>query len=211
MAGGGIAAMAETATWFYAAGTDSKGPFSFEQMRMLLAAGILRVETLVWTVGMADWVPVRQSPLAQTAQPAGMTIIPKTGIPTVGATAATEAPPAGLMDTALDAIGTCFSKYATFHGRARRAEYWSFVAFGILVATALLLLDLEVLGRDFPILGFLFVLVITLPVVAVLVRRLHDVGRSGWWALLVALPLVGDLALLALCAMRGSQGENRFG
>lgn len=200
--------MADTATWFYAAGTDSKGPFSFEQMRMLLAAGILRVETLVWTVGMADWAPVRQSPLAQTAQPAAGAIIPKTG---GGTAAVAEATPAGLMDTALDAIGTCFSKYATFHGRARRAEYWSFVAFGILVATALLLLDLEVLGRDFPILGFLFVLVITLPVVAVLVRRLHDVGRSGWWALLVALPLVGDLALLVLCAMRGSQGENRFG
>lgn len=195
--------MADTATWFYAAGTDSKGPFSFEQMRMLLAAGILRVETLVWTVGMADWVPVRQSPLAQAAAPVGLVAVSAHKAPQTG--------PDGFLDSFLDAVGAGFANYITFSGRAQRAEYWFFFLFSAASVAFLAALDLAILGRDFPILATIFIFVVALPCVAALVRRLHDVDRSGWWALLVAIPVIGDLALLVLCALPGSRGANRFG
>ena len=66
----------------------------------------------------------------------------------------------------------CFKKYATFHGRASRSEFWWFFLFNFLAA---------IIMSFIPFIGGLYFWVSLIPSLAVLVRRLHDVNRSGWW------------------------------
>lgn len=120
-----------------------------------------------------------------------------------------------------DAVRTVFSNYATFSGRARRAEYWWFALFNVLASLALQILDLVIFGdyrmghdagAGLPnVLGGLFSLAILLPSIAVWVRRLHDVGRSGWWWLLALIPVIGWIILFYWSVRRGDVGGNSFG
>jgi uncharacterized membrane protein YhaH (DUF805 family) len=110
-----------------------------------------------------------------------------------------------------EAINTCFSKYATFDGRAARPEYWYFALFVFIVDLVLQALERTGLGYIAIIANFLFSLAVLLPSIAVGVRRLHDIDRSGWWLLIGLVPIVGVILLLVWACMRGTQGTNRFG
>ncbi|MFP7673161.1 DUF805 domain-containing protein [Marivita sp. S0852] len=115
-----------------------------------------------------------------------------------------------------DAIKTCFSKYATFTGRAQRSELWWFVLFLLIVNTVLSFVDSAIFGQTvegqtISVLGGLFSLGVFLPSVAVGVRRLHDLDKSGWWYLLVFIPLIGALILVYFFVQKGSDGPNQFG
>lgn len=88
------------------------------------------------------------------------------------------------------ATRACLTGYAEFDGRARRAEYWWFVLFVVLVA-ALGTLVHEVVGAA-------VLLVLALPLLAAGTRRLHDAGRSGWWQLLSIVPFGGVVPLILL-------------
>ncbi|GAA3947649.1 DUF805 domain-containing protein [Allohahella marinimesophila] len=102
-----------------------------------------------------------------------------------------------------------YRKYAQFSGRARRREYWMWVL--IYVLTLFLLIAVEkVLGIE-SILYFAFTALSFIPALAVGVRRLHDTGRSGWWMLLLLIPLVGSLVLLVLFVLDSQPGSNQFG
>jgi len=103
-----------------------------------------------------------------------------------------------------DAISTCFTKYADFTGRAKRAEYWWFVLFMVLVS---LLLHF-VVGSG--LLRGLFSLATIIPYWAVGARRLHDTDRSGWWQLLVFVPIIGWIFLLIWKIQDSDEGTNRF-
>jgi uncharacterized membrane protein YhaH (DUF805 family) len=99
-----------------------------------------------------------------------------------------------------ESIRTCFLKYATFEGRATRSEYWWFELFlfgGLL---------LHFVSED---LSLVFTLATLLPGVAVWVRRLHDIDKSGWFALLVFIPLIGWIFLI-VWAMQEGKEPNRF-
>ncbi|MBC6436559.1 MAG: DUF805 domain-containing protein [Rhodobacteraceae bacterium] len=113
-----------------------------------------------------------------------------------------------------DAIGTCLRKYATFQGRARRAEYWWFQLFLVLACFAVGFLDGLLFGvptEGVGVLVSLFLLATFLPTLAVAVRRLHDTDRSGWWLLLGLIPLIGQILLIIWYATKGTRGKNRFG
>ena len=110
-----------------------------------------------------------------------------------------------------EAVKTCFSKYVDFSGRAPRSEFWWFVLFAIIVSVVTLLIDMSMLDADITILNTLFGLAMLLPSIAVTVRRLHDTDRSGWWYLLVFVPLLGGIILIIFCVMKGTEGQNRFG
>lgn len=99
-------------------------------------------------------------------------------------------------------------KYATFNGRARRQEYWMFFLFNLLFTLAAGLID-RFLGTS--LIGGLYSLFILLPSVAVLVRRLHDIGRTGWWVLLSLIPVIGVVVLLFFAASEGMHGDNEYG
>ncbi|QLB40256.1 MULTISPECIES: DUF805 domain-containing protein [Mannheimia] len=106
-------------------------------------------------------------------------------------------------------------KYATFSGRARRKEYWMFSLFNVIFASVCGFLD-GLLGfisyeTGLGILGSLYILATFLPSLAVLVRRLHDTDRSGWWVLIGIIPLIGAIVLLVFACLDSKVGENRFG
>jgi uncharacterized membrane protein YhaH (DUF805 family) len=115
-----------------------------------------------------------------------------------------------------DAVKTCFRKFATFSGRAQRSEFWWFALFVVISNFVLGIVDrtlfgMAVDGQQVSLLGALFSLAVLLPNIAVGVRRLHDLDKSGWWYLLILAPLVGALVLIYFFVQKGTDGPNRFG
>lgn len=105
--------------------------------------------------------------------------------------------------------------YALFSGRARRTEYWMFVLFNMIFAIAAMILD-NVLGIAIEGVGYgpiygLYILGVLIPGLAVSVRRLHDVGKSGWFMLIAIVPIVGAIWLLVLACTEGDTGVNNYG
>lgn len=106
-------------------------------------------------------------------------------------------------------------KYATFSGRAQRAEYWYFFLFYMLILLACTIVDVitGTLSED-STMGFLsgiLTLAFFIPSIAVGVRRLHDTGRSGWWLLIVLVPIVGAIVLLVFAVQDSAPNTNEFG
>lgn len=106
-------------------------------------------------------------------------------------------------------------QYTDFNGRARRKEYWMFVLFNILFSVIAMMLD-NVLGIAMegiyygPLYG-IYLLAIILPSLAVAVRRLHDIGKSGWMILITFIPLIGGIWLLVLLVTDSKPGDNQYG
>ena len=106
-------------------------------------------------------------------------------------------------------------QYADFNGRARRKEYWMFVIFNMIFAFVLGFID-GIIGTydaqtGYGVLGGLYTLAVLIPSLAVGVRRLHDVGKSGWMLLIAFIPLVGAIWLLVLFVTDGNPNENKYG
>lgn len=103
-----------------------------------------------------------------------------------------------------------FRDFATFTGRARRREYWTFVLVNLGVAVIASLLD-GVLFGDAAVLSSIYTLVVIVPGLAVSMRRLHDTGRSGWWFLISFVPLVGFIVMLVYMTQDSDPGPNAYG
>lgn len=106
-------------------------------------------------------------------------------------------------------------KYATFSGRAQRAEYWYFILFYILIFIGLSIID-GITGTfsakvGIGLLSGLYSLAILIPSLAVGVRRLHDTGRSGWWLLIGIIPLIGAIVLIIFFVQDSASGDNLYG
>ncbi|WP_221795184.1 DUF805 domain-containing protein [Oceanobacter mangrovi] len=100
-------------------------------------------------------------------------------------------------------------KYVEFSGRARRKEYWMFFLFNFIISAVLGFVEGLFGGPGF--IGILYSLVIFLPSLAVTVRRMHDIGRSGWWILILFVPLIGLLVFLYFMIQEGKDDTNAFG
>ena len=109
-------------------------------------------------------------------------------------------------------------KYAVFSGRARRKEFWFFYLFYLIFSLAAIIVD-SVLGTEYSVaetasiglFSSVYVIAMMLPTFAVLARRLHDIGRSGWWILIGLIPIIGAIVLLIFTVRDSQEGENRFG
>ncbi len=106
-------------------------------------------------------------------------------------------------------------KYADFKGRARRKEYWMFVLFNFIFSIFAMILD-NILGTAMEGVGYglfyiLYALAVFIPSLAVSVRRLHDVGKSGWMLLVGLIPIIGAIWLLVLMVTDSKPGENKYG
>lgn len=135
-----------------------------------------------------------------------------------------------------EAVNACFTKFATFSGRARRSEYWYFALFAFAASFVTGLIDIAIFGAaddGFRPLTIGLCLVTFLPNLAVTVRRLHDLDRSGWWMMMPAgigffgglmaieSPMLGVAGILAAVIStfvlfgwmmkRGSFGANNYG
>lgn len=97
-----------------------------------------------------------------------------------------------------DAIKTCLQKYADFKGTAQRPEFWWFVLFTFIAS--------GILNQIHPIAGSIFSLATFLPSIAVATRRLHDLGKSGWWQL-IALTVIGIFVLVYWYSQEGKAQE----
>jgi uncharacterized membrane protein YhaH (DUF805 family) len=100
--------------------------------------------------------------------------------------------------------------YANFEGRARRSEYWYYTLFNLIIGIVLQVID-HFIGFEYGLLGSIYSLAVLVPGLAVFVRRLHDVGKSGWYILLIFLPVIGWIWLLVLLFTEGDNGPNEYG
>lgn len=113
--------------------------------------------------------------------------------------------------------------YANFGGRARRKEYWMFALFNMIFALIAAIID-NILGTTFSIGGgayrvpvfygwvyLIYLLAIIIPSLAVFVRRMHDIGKSGWWFLICLIPFIGAIWMLVLLCTDGNPGVNVYG
>lgn len=110
---------------------------------------------------------------------------------------------------------TAMKKYVDFSGRARRTEYWMFILFNMIFGVVALVLD-SLLGSAsegsvYGLFYSLFSLAILLPTWAVTVRRLHDIGKSGWWIFISLIPLIGGIWLFILTLTDSQPGDNEYG
>ncbi|NDO79801.1 hypothetical protein CJP72_03135 [Citrobacter sp. NCU1] len=104
--------------------------------------------------------------------------------------------------------------YIGFGGRARRKEYWMFVLVNGIFTVVLAVLD-KMFGWEGTAgegtLTTIYGVLIFLPGLAVLFRRLHDTDRTAWWLLILLIPIIGWLVIFVFTCQSGVSGENRFG
>jgi len=118
-------------------------------------------------------------------------------------------------------LDTIKNRYAQFDGRASRSEFWYFALFYFIMDVIAAIIDAFVLN---PIMGttpdqaaqggilqMIFALGLLIPSIALGIRRLHDIGKSGWWYLLVLIPIIGWLALLYFYILDSQPGSNQYG
>jgi uncharacterized membrane protein YhaH (DUF805 family) len=101
-----------------------------------------------------------------------------------------------------EAIKICFQKYADFSGRAKRPEFWWFALFTFLASI--------ILGVVSSMLSGLFSLAVLIPSLAVGARRLHDIGRSGWWQLIWLVPVIGWIIMIYWFVQDSNPTTNAF-
>ncbi len=96
---------------------------------------------------------------------------------------------------------TVLKKYADFNGRSRRSEYWYFFLVNVIIS---LILNLIGRGTGLGILSLVYSLIVLVPGIAVAVRRMHDVNKSGWFILIPIYNLI-------LACTEGTKGDNQYG
>ena len=120
-------------------------------------------------------------------------------------------------------VDTFKKKYADFSGRASRSEYWFFTLFLTLISIPLFIIllssvalsdgasdSMPISSKISLVILMLFAFAIIIPSLAITVRRLHDVGRSGWWYLITLVPL-GGLVLFIFTLLESESGRNKWG
>tara|TARA_B100000700_G_C14489006_1_gene598689 strand:+ start:139 stop:543 length:405 start_codon:yes stop_codon:yes gene_type:complete len=105
--------------------------------------------------------------------------------------------------------------YAKFTGRARRREYWMFILFNFVIGFFLGIID-GLLGTfnaeaQVGLLGTLYSLFVLIPSIALSVRRLHDIGRTGWWLLIAFIPFIGAIVLLIFFVLDSREEGSKYG
>ena len=226
------------ATYYIFRNGQQEGPYDQQTIINMRLSG----DTYVWREGMADWLPISQVPeLQQRSYPQGgyqqggyqQQVYQQGGYQQGGyqqqvyQQGGYQQPSYGYGyqedDNELSLWGfymKCLKdKYASFDGRARRKEFWSFALFNAIIYFIFYAVGifLAVSTRSetlalivFGILG-IYALGVIIPSLAVTVRRLHDIGKGGGWIFISFVPFVGGLILLVFTLWASEAGENRFG
>ena len=105
--------------------------------------------------------------------------------------------------TFFEALKLFFVRYADFNGRSRRSEYW-WAYLAVVIISAVLTV---VLGE----LAYIWSLATLVPQIAITIRRLHDIGKSGWWYLIGLIPLIGWIILLVYYCTDSEPYDNKWG
>ena len=110
----------------------------------------------------------------------------------------------------IDAIKLAFKNYVNFNGRSRRSEFWWFYLFNFIIGFILYFLVL-VVNQFFIYLLLLYWLIIFLPGLGLSIRRLHDIGKSGWYIFIAFIPFVGGFILLYFYCLDSENQSNEYG
>jgi uncharacterized membrane protein YhaH (DUF805 family) len=106
-------------------------------------------------------------------------------------------------------------KFAVFTGRSRRKEYWFFALFNFIALLLLATVDYATGTLDeemgVGLLSGIYTLAAIIPSIGVSIRRLHDIGRTGWWVLIGFVPLIGSIVLLVFALLDSQPGDNQYG
>ncbi|WP_313808354.1 DUF805 domain-containing protein [Flavobacterium sp.] len=112
---------------------------------------------------------------------------------------------------------TVFNNYATFTGRARRQEYWYFILMNVIIVFAFFVpmfafSDMNAIVGPWTIVGLSgYAIAMILPTLALISRRLHDIGKSGWYYFVRFIPVIGPIWFLIMMCTAGDVGSNQYG
>lgn len=182
------------------------GEFELHEVNHMLQGGQIDPGDLAWQEGLPDWVPVRTIP-GVTAGPPPVPPQPQVVITSLGAN-----PFAWFIHS--------FRNYANFKGRARRREWWSFwfiqsIPYILLsiIGTAFASSSNDLTGGQILIfvIGFFYWAATAIPFLSLTTRRLHDIGLSAWWLLLVFTPCIGGIFLTVCALIAGQKFPNKYG
>lgn len=150
---------------------------------------------------MEDWLPYARAQGTQTAAPFSSNTEASTG----------HDPARADANTFLGALKDGFARFVDFKTRSTRSQYWWFTLWSVIFSVVTGIIDLSLgMGESGPI-GLLASLVLFLPSIAVAIRRLHDIGRSGWWMLLVFVPIIGWIVLIVFYCIKSEAHSNKWG
>ncbi|SEQ63106.1 Uncharacterized membrane protein YhaH, DUF805 family [Loktanella sp. DSM 29012] len=197
------------AQWYYANDGKEHGPIDESEFGALTRSGIIGPRTLVWTDTMKEWEPAHMhvEGVSRTpSQPAG---VGRPAVPEYADTGRDYRRQSGMKD----AFQQFFARYFDFKGRSNRGEFWWFMLDSIIIGIVLGIVDAALfgeVGQEFGVLGNIWSLAVFIPTIALTARRLHDIDKSGWWQLLLLLPVIGWIILIVWWC-RVPDGPNRFG
>lgn len=201
--------------FYYVSEGQQQGPVSTQELLNLARYGKISGNTLIWRQGYAQWIPLKESELDLSFLPPPIT--PSKAVVTLPQIKTVQTEEFSMKNNSEPTQKNIFSnyylgtlaKYATFSGRASRQEYWFFTLFNLLISFSLGLID--ALLQTGEIFSSLYSLAVLLPSLAVACRRLHDIGRTGWWLLLALIPLLGWIILIIFHCLDSEAGTNQYG
>lgn len=158
-----------------------KGPYSQEAVRAEMTAGNVAPGTTIWHEGMADWEPIEKH------------------FPITPSCPGAENTKTSCRYSFIESLHSCLKRYSLFSGRAGKSEFWWFLLFVHIVQVLFDIIHYSI-GLDLDI----YFLLLTLPGLAVGVRRMHDIGKSGWYALIPVYNLI-------LCIRASQPSKNDYG
>ncbi|AXI48350.1 hypothetical protein C1J03_21555 [Sulfitobacter sp. SK012] len=186
--------------WHYALEGTSYGPINQDELDGLIANGTVRADTLVWQEGMDDWLPLGQ--------------MKGTAIPMMASHAPAReniARPREDASTFVGALKDGFSRYVDFKGRSNRPQFWFWTLWMIILGIGTGIIDSTFGFYDVGPINSILSLITLIPGIAVAARRLHDIGRRGWWLLLILIPIVGLIVLIVFFSTKGEETPNPYG
>lgn len=101
------------------------------------------------------------------------------------------------------------TQYTNFEGRVNRPQYWYFILCYVVISIPLAIIDAILFQGQ--VLTLILSLALLVPSIGIGVRRLHDLGKPGWWYFMILIPLVGPIALLVLFCLKGEDKANAYG
>ena len=194
--------------WFCVLGEERKGPFSAMEVKTLVEAGTVTARTMVWNEEMTDWAPLHTTALRSVL---GSDAIEPPEVPGGGESGATGSQEDDLLSPWGYYARSMSAYYVNFSARARRAEYWSYVLFYFIFVLLLAAVGAAINEDIAYIPAGLFFLASILPGLSVMVRRLHDIGLSGWFILINLIPYLGGIVMLVFALIPSQQRENKWG
>lgn len=193
-----------SAQWYYAIEGVSHGPVDVQALEALVQGGTIRADTLVWQEGMDDWLPYGRAGVAEAATPPlqdSHTDMQRN----------TPDPARADANTFLGALKDGFARYVDFKTRSTRSQFWWFALWSVIFGISAAVMDGMIgFGGEGPV-SLLSTVALLLPMLAVTIRRLHDIGRTGWWVLIQFVPLIGFIVLIVFACTKSDPHANRWG